>query len=131
MAGRAEGTFMARRTSHHGSDRSNSTDRQLRPGLRILSTPQNTLGSGTTSEIEDANMTDRIAEHRIRLTGAEARTLGEAAMRGAGFDDDDAGILTDPSRKEGLIMAPESEPCFGGRFKCPRARIITGLACRS
>jgi len=71
-------------------------------------------------------MTDRIAEHRIRMTAAEARALGEAAMRGAGYDDD-ASILTDPSRKEGLIMAPESEPCFGGRFECSRARIGTGL----
>ena len=40
-------------------------------------------------------MTGRAAEGRIRLTVAEARTLGEAAMRGAGYDDDDARILTD------------------------------------
>ena len=32
---------------------------------------------------------------RIRLTAAEARALGEAAMRGAGYDEDDARILTD------------------------------------
>jgi hypothetical protein len=68
---------------------------KLRPVLRILSTPQNTLNSGATSEIENAKMTDRIAEHRIRMTAAEARALGEAAMRGAGYDDDEAGILTD------------------------------------
>jgi LDH2 family malate/lactate/ureidoglycolate dehydrogenase len=40
-------------------------------------------------------MTDRNAEDRIRMTVAEARALGEAAMRGAGYDDDDARILTD------------------------------------
>jgi LDH2 family malate/lactate/ureidoglycolate dehydrogenase len=32
---------------------------------------------------------------RIRMTVAEARALGEAAMRGAGFAEDDARILTD------------------------------------
>jgi len=32
---------------------------------------------------------------RIRMTVDEARALGEAAMRGAGFDGDDAWILTD------------------------------------
>src|SRR5689334_5088069 len=32
---------------------------------------------------------------RIRLTVTEARELGEAAMRGAGYDADDARILTD------------------------------------
>ena len=32
---------------------------------------------------------------RIRMTIAEARTLGESAMRGAGYDDDDARILVD------------------------------------
>src|SRR3954454_22006605 len=40
-------------------------------------------------------MTDRIAEHRVHMTVAEARALGEAAMRGAGYDEDDARILTD------------------------------------
>jgi len=40
-------------------------------------------------------MTDGTAKDRIRLTVAEARALGEAAMRGAGYDDDDAHILTD------------------------------------
>src|SRR5476651_2247779 len=40
-------------------------------------------------------MMDPTGKDRIRLTVAEARTLGEAAMRGAGFDDDDARILTD------------------------------------
>lgn len=40
-------------------------------------------------------MTDTIAETRIRMTVAEARSLGEAAMRGAGYDADDARILTD------------------------------------
>lgn len=38
-------------------------------------------------------MTDSTG--RIRMTVAEARALGEAAMRGAGYDDDDARILTD------------------------------------
>ena len=32
---------------------------------------------------------------RVRLTVAEARALGEAAMRGAGYDNEDARILTD------------------------------------
>ncbi len=40
-------------------------------------------------------MTDRTANDRIRLTVAEARALGEAAMRGAGYDAEDAWILTD------------------------------------
>ena len=40
-------------------------------------------------------MTDRTAANRIRMTVAEARALGETAMRGAGFDSDDARILTD------------------------------------
>jgi LDH2 family malate/lactate/ureidoglycolate dehydrogenase len=47
------------------------------------------------SEIGDAKMTDGTAKDRIRMTVAEARALGEAAMRGAGYDDDDARILTD------------------------------------
>jgi LDH2 family malate/lactate/ureidoglycolate dehydrogenase len=40
-------------------------------------------------------MNDLTRKDRIRMTVAEARALGEAAMRGAGFDDDDARILTD------------------------------------
>ena len=40
-------------------------------------------------------MTDGTGKDRIRMTVAEARALGEAAMRGAGYDDDDARILTD------------------------------------
>jgi LDH2 family malate/lactate/ureidoglycolate dehydrogenase len=40
-------------------------------------------------------MTNATTDDRIRLTVAEARTLGEAAMRGAGYDTDDARILTD------------------------------------
>jgi len=40
-------------------------------------------------------MNDRTAEARIRMTVAQARALGEAAMRGAGHDDGDARILTD------------------------------------
>jgi LDH2 family malate/lactate/ureidoglycolate dehydrogenase len=40
-------------------------------------------------------MMDPTGKDRIRLTVAEARALGEAAMRGAGFDGDDARILTD------------------------------------
>ena len=38
---------------------------------------------------------DEIAADRIQMTVAKARVLGEAAMRGAGYDDDDARILTD------------------------------------
>ena len=40
-------------------------------------------------------MTEQTGKDRIRMTVAEARALGEAAMRGAGFDADDARILTD------------------------------------
>ncbi len=40
-------------------------------------------------------MADGTTRDRIRLTVAAARALGEAAMRGAGYDDDDARILTD------------------------------------
>jgi LDH2 family malate/lactate/ureidoglycolate dehydrogenase len=40
-------------------------------------------------------MTDQTANSRIRMTVAEARALGEAAMRGAGYDADDARVLTD------------------------------------
>jgi LDH2 family malate/lactate/ureidoglycolate dehydrogenase len=47
------------------------------------------------SDIGDAKMTDGTAENRIRMTVAEARVLGQAAMRGAGYDDDEARILTD------------------------------------
>jgi LDH2 family malate/lactate/ureidoglycolate dehydrogenase len=39
-------------------------------------------------------MTEGTSSDRILLTVTEARTLGEAAMRGAGFDEDDARILT-------------------------------------
>ena len=40
-------------------------------------------------------MTDRSTEDRVHLSATEARALGEAAMRGAGYDDEDARILTD------------------------------------
>jgi LDH2 family malate/lactate/ureidoglycolate dehydrogenase len=40
-------------------------------------------------------MSDGTGQDRIHMTVAEARALGEAAMRGAGFDNDDARILTD------------------------------------
>jgi LDH2 family malate/lactate/ureidoglycolate dehydrogenase len=40
-------------------------------------------------------MADGTGNDRIRLTVDEARALGEAAMRGAGFDNEDARILTD------------------------------------
>ncbi|MGE0226509.1 MAG: Ldh family oxidoreductase [Acetobacteraceae bacterium] len=40
-------------------------------------------------------MTDGSSEDRIRMTVDEARALGEAAMRGAGHDAEDARILTD------------------------------------
>src|SRR3954471_18780376 len=40
-------------------------------------------------------MTDGTNKDRVRLTVAEARALGEAAMRGAGYDAEDARILTD------------------------------------
>jgi LDH2 family malate/lactate/ureidoglycolate dehydrogenase len=40
-------------------------------------------------------MTDDTTNDRIRMTVAEARAHGEAAMRGAGYDADEAWILTD------------------------------------
>src|SRR4051794_32299945 len=40
-------------------------------------------------------MTEQTTTDRVRLTVAEARALGEAAMRGAGYDKDEARILTD------------------------------------
>src|SRR3984957_14480547 len=40
-------------------------------------------------------MTDGTSNDRIHLPVDEARALGEAAMRGAGFNDEDAHILTD------------------------------------
>jgi len=40
-------------------------------------------------------MADGTDNHRIHMSVAEARALGESAMRGAGYDDDDARILTD------------------------------------
>lgn len=40
-------------------------------------------------------MTDGTANDRIHMSVAEARVLGEAAMRGAGYDEVDARILTD------------------------------------
>ena len=40
-------------------------------------------------------MADAPGNDRIRLTADEARALGEAAMRGAGFDNEDARILAD------------------------------------
>jgi LDH2 family malate/lactate/ureidoglycolate dehydrogenase len=40
-------------------------------------------------------MTDETGKDRIRMTVPEARALGEAAMRGAGYDANDARILTD------------------------------------
>ena len=46
-------------------------------------------------KIDGGAMTDGTGKDRIRMTVAEARALGEAAMRGAGYDDADARILTD------------------------------------
>jgi LDH2 family malate/lactate/ureidoglycolate dehydrogenase len=43
----------------------------------------------------EAKMTDGTAEDRIQMTVAEARVLGKAAMCGAGYDEDEARILTD------------------------------------
>src|ERR1051325_2691933 len=40
-------------------------------------------------------MSEGTTQGRIRMTVAEARALGEAAMRGAGYDEEDARILTD------------------------------------
>ena len=40
-------------------------------------------------------MTGQTGKDRLRMGVDEARALGEAAMRGAGYDDDEARILTD------------------------------------
>ena len=40
-------------------------------------------------------MTDRTGKDRIRMMVAEARAPGGTAMRGAGFDDEEARTLTD------------------------------------
>jgi LDH2 family malate/lactate/ureidoglycolate dehydrogenase len=40
-------------------------------------------------------MTDNETGERVRMSPADAQALGEAAMRGAGYDADDARILTD------------------------------------
>lgn len=40
-------------------------------------------------------MADGTGNDRIHLTVDEARALGEAAMRGAGFDNEDARTLAD------------------------------------
>ena len=40
-------------------------------------------------------MTDDVSRNRVLMTVAEARRLGEAAMRGVGYIDDEAHILTD------------------------------------
>jgi|SRR3954451_20398744 len=45
--------------------------------------------------IDGGTMTDSAGRDRIRMSVAEARGLGEAAMRGAGYDGDEARILTD------------------------------------
>jgi LDH2 family malate/lactate/ureidoglycolate dehydrogenase len=44
---------------------------------------------------EEHVMTDAAGPHRVHLTADAARMLGEAAMRGAGYDADEARILTD------------------------------------
>ncbi|MBS0643327.1 MAG: Ldh family oxidoreductase [Proteobacteria bacterium] len=41
------------------------------------------------------SLSNSMANARVHLTVAEARALGEAAMRGAGYDADDARLLTD------------------------------------
>jgi LDH2 family malate/lactate/ureidoglycolate dehydrogenase len=63
--------------------------------LRRIVAPCCAAAYATHSAIEDSKMTDATGNDRIRMTVAEARALGEAAMRGAGYDNDDARILTD------------------------------------
>jgi hypothetical protein len=46
-------------------------------------------------KIKDGAMTDATGKDRIRKTVGEARALGQAAMRGAGYDAEEASILTD------------------------------------
>jgi LDH2 family malate/lactate/ureidoglycolate dehydrogenase len=54
-------------------------------------------GLSLSSDREEVvgTMTDAVARDRIHLSVAEARALGEAAMRGVGYDADEARILTD------------------------------------
>ena len=47
-------------------------------------------------------MADGTGNDRIHLTVDEARALGEVAMRGAGFDNEDARILADHVLDAGL-----------------------------
>jgi LDH2 family malate/lactate/ureidoglycolate dehydrogenase len=61
----------------------------------ILPQASNLKYLNTSNETEDHTMTKETANDRIRLTVTAARELGEAAMRGAGCDDDEARILTD------------------------------------
>ena len=70
------------------------------------------------------------AQDRIVMTAADARALGEAAMRGAGFDADEAWILTDHVLDAALcgyeysglpkLLNVVDEPRFGK----PRSRIV-------
>jgi LDH2 family malate/lactate/ureidoglycolate dehydrogenase len=64
--------------------------------LRRIVPPCRAVAYATQTPIEDSKVTDATGNDRVRMTTAGARALGEAAMRGAGFaDDDDARILTD------------------------------------
>jgi LDH2 family malate/lactate/ureidoglycolate dehydrogenase len=63
--------------------------------MRLPATRDSRAELNANATIEDATMTDKTTEDRIHLTVAEARALGEAAMRGAGHTEDDARILTD------------------------------------
>lgn len=53
------------------------------------------LSLSSNGEEVAETMSDAMARDRIHLTVAEARALGEAAMRGVGYDRDEARILTD------------------------------------
>ncbi len=54
-----------------------------------------TRATRTNDKRGNTGMTNATAKERVRMTVPEARSLGEAAMRGAGYDDHEARILTD------------------------------------
>jgi LDH2 family malate/lactate/ureidoglycolate dehydrogenase len=77
-----------------GSQRS-VAGRTRRPSLTGLADRLAGWQANASIRIEETKMTDKAANDRVHLSVAEARALGEAAMQGAGYDAEDARILTD------------------------------------
>ena len=59
-------------------------------------------------------MTGEASSDRIRMTAEEARRLGEAAMRGAGHDPEEARILADHVLEAGARLPHARPPPAGG-----------------